>query len=108
MQFHSFLKSLVFSGAALLDKHRPGWRSQINPNTVDVANAKKCPLGQLFGTSEEGYKRLGGDSRDFLINNGFAASSMGGKGYVENVKHLNALWWAFVVTPLAQKETVEA
>lgn len=84
-------KSTVAEGAYFLDQHSPGWASKVDPKTVNVANAALCPLGQLYGTSEKGCRTLGIDNyRDFLLKNGFAASSFG--GYMTNVEALNAEW----------------
>jgi hypothetical protein len=38
----------VARGVALLDEKRPGWRTRVNPDTLDMADDFKCVLGQLY------------------------------------------------------------
>lgn len=47
----------VQRGASWLDEVRPNWRSQINPDRLDIASGWNCVLGQVF----HGESR-GGDS----------------------------------------------
>lgn len=42
----------VIRGAAFLDERRPGWRDQINLDTLDLGMCTTCVLGQLAGGNE--------------------------------------------------------
>jgi hypothetical protein len=46
-------------GAALLDRLRPGWADEVDPDRLDLANAEGCLLGQLYGHVDDGLTALG-------------------------------------------------
>ena len=46
-------------GAALLDMKRPGWRAEINLETMLIRKFNLCVLAQLYGSYEEGLRVLG-------------------------------------------------
>lgn len=48
----------VQAGAALLDKHRPGWLDRADVITLDVEDPECCPLGQEFGDYNAGLCAL--------------------------------------------------
>jgi hypothetical protein len=48
----------VARGVALLDEKRPGWRTQVNPDTLDMASDFNCVLGQLYGRYSDGWRPL--------------------------------------------------
>lgn len=76
----------VQRGAALLDQARPGWRTRINPQTLDVACPRGCTIGQEYdGRYISGLYDLelvahGPDSLDprFDVDHGFDVSSAAG------------------------------
>jgi hypothetical protein len=45
-------------GAALLDRHRPGWASEVDPARLDLASGEDDVLGQLYGSFDEGQDEL--------------------------------------------------
>lgn len=45
----------IVRGAAYLDKVRPGWRDQINLDTLDLGMCTTCVLGQLAGGKESDW-----------------------------------------------------
>lgn len=49
----------VERSAALLDGVKPDWRAHINTATLDLEDAHRCILGQLWGNYGEGKFRLG-------------------------------------------------
>lgn len=48
----------IARGAALLDEQRPGWRDEIDVETLDLASECDCILGQLHGDYLEGVDML--------------------------------------------------
>jgi hypothetical protein len=42
----------VARGVAILDEIEPGWRSEIDAATLDIAKSEYCIIGQLFGWSD--------------------------------------------------------
>lgn len=53
---------LVGNGYHLLTTHFDGWlgwRSKINPDTLDIEDLHQCVLGQLFGHYTSGLLELG-------------------------------------------------
>lgn len=42
-------QKVVDAGVALLDKKKPTWRKQINPEILDMSRFNRCILGQLYG-----------------------------------------------------------
>lgn len=48
-------------GIELLDKQRPGWRDQVDPQRLAMGSDLTCVLGQVFGDFCEGLKALGLD-----------------------------------------------
>lgn len=58
-------------GAALLDRERPGWAAKVVPARLDLADCRRCVLGQLFQSFGPGLAALGLQSR--AADHGFAA-----------------------------------
>ena len=58
------LPANVRRGEAFLDEHVPGWRDQVDPYTLDLANSCGCVLGQVFGDYYDGLALLGLTPRD--------------------------------------------
>ncbi len=48
-------------GADFLDERLPGWRNEIDPETLALESSCDCVLGQLFGDYERGMSLLGVD-----------------------------------------------
>lgn len=65
----------VARGAALLDEKRPGWAGEIDVGKLDVAECRRCMLGQLFN----GYSI--GDLKLFPTNN----QSAGRHGFIATI-----------------------
>lgn len=65
------IASRVRKGAKLLDKHIPGWRAQIKVETLNLASADYCIVGQLGWW--EPLKKMGLDCAgpDTLAQYGF-------------------------------------
>ena len=49
--------SRVRAGMQFLDRVEPGWRSRVNPETLDLARCDRCVLGQLYGSYGQGTSR---------------------------------------------------
>lgn len=45
-------------GAMFMDEHCPGWHNEVDPKTVNVGHANKCPLGQKYGDYTTGCREL--------------------------------------------------
>ena len=58
------LPANVRRGEAFLDEHVPGWRDQVDPYTLDLANCHWCVLGQVFGDYDDGLALLGLTTKD--------------------------------------------
>jgi hypothetical protein len=59
MMFHKYHRR-VNRGIAVLDKHGPAnWRSMVEPDSLNVGSCSFCPLGQIYGSYQEGINRLG-------------------------------------------------
>lgn len=73
----------VKRGAALLDKHVPGWEREITTSELDVWDSCECPLGQLFGQYSAGLRALdilaSGLDDSEAIRHGFEASFPAGR-----------------------------
>jgi hypothetical protein len=52
----------VAAGIKLLDSRKPGWRSKIVMDELDLASCDVCVLGQVFGSYDTGKYDLGLDS----------------------------------------------
>jgi hypothetical protein len=48
----------VRRGAVLLDQEQPDWFEEIDTRTLDVRYTEVCPLGQLYGSYEDGLDAL--------------------------------------------------
>lgn len=48
----------VHDGAAVLDDYAPGWRGEIDLETLDIELSTSCVLGQVFGSYPDGYHEL--------------------------------------------------
>jgi len=48
----------VVAGASFLDKNMPGWDKEINLADLNMADTRKCILGQLFYNYSVGKDRL--------------------------------------------------
>jgi hypothetical protein len=78
-------------GAALFDRHVPGWAERIDLKRFDIQSTLNCVLGQIYGNVENGLNALGlGLSRDAMSRYGFAASTIG--GLEKNIQKLNDEW----------------
>lgn len=49
----------VNAGIELLDAERPGWKSEIDLDSLDLGSCGVCVLGQIFGEYSEGLSELG-------------------------------------------------
>lgn len=76
-------------GARFLDKQDPAWPTKIDQEKLDIACAKNCVLGQLYGSYADGWRKLPeGQALDIVY--GFAAPSKGDP--VRYYGLLNAAW----------------
>lgn len=48
----------VRAGVMLLDQRKPGWPQQVNAETLNLASAMECVLGQLYGSYADGLSAL--------------------------------------------------
>jgi len=64
----------VARGAARLDAAAPDWRTQVNPDTLDMISMINCVLGQLFGNYKNGLHWLGINTSTEATRYGFDAS----------------------------------
>lgn len=48
----------VQTGAALLDRERPGWEQKIDSATLDLNTCTQCILAQVFGSYQAGVAAL--------------------------------------------------
>ena len=48
------------AGAVLLDRHRPGWHHQVDPDRLDLEDWRADVLGQLYGSFGAGVHKLTG------------------------------------------------
>jgi len=70
------LKRQVELGAAFLNVVNPNWFKEINPKELNMASAKVCILGELYGNYHNGVKEL--RLRDEMPENmGFHADHKG-------------------------------
>ncbi len=53
------LVARVQRGAKLLDRKAPGWAAKIRPETLNMARAGRCVLGQTFDDYFSGLLELG-------------------------------------------------
>ena len=51
--------SAVNAGIQLLDAERPGWKSEVDLDNLDLGSCGVCVLGQIFGEYSEGLSELG-------------------------------------------------
>jgi hypothetical protein len=49
----------VERGIRYLDKHKPGWRDEVNVETLDLSHGDRCILGQCYGSYGNGAGQLG-------------------------------------------------
>lgn len=49
----------VQNGSNLLDRVRPGWRDEIDLDTLDIGSLDCCVMGQLYGSYTRGLDALG-------------------------------------------------
>lgn len=61
----------VARGVALLDEKAPDWRTQVNPDTLDMCSDTACVLGQIYGRYGSGMVALGLTSRTQGTRYGF-------------------------------------
>jgi hypothetical protein len=52
------VKERVLRGIKLLNKHYPGWESEVDPNWLDLGSAHSCVLGQLYRDKEPTEEQL--------------------------------------------------
>lgn len=50
-------------GARFLDERAPGWESQINLDTLNIARSDNCALGQVYGSYGVGVQATGTAAR---------------------------------------------
>lgn len=50
----STIKERVQAGAELLDREEPGWEQRIDVRELDLQDACRCILGQLYGDYDDG------------------------------------------------------
>lgn len=62
----------VERGARLLDFKCPGWFQKINRVTLDMADNKKCILGQVYGDYTQGALQVGLETPRSRFEHGFA------------------------------------
>lgn len=67
------IEARVARGMALLDRARPGWHRRINLDRLDIADGRRCALGQTYGMYGWGVDRLG-LSRGTSASHGFNAN----------------------------------
>ena len=48
----------IIKGIALLDIHVPNWREKVNTNEIDMDSAKRCVIGQVYGSYAGGLDAL--------------------------------------------------
>lgn len=60
-------------GAALLDELRPGWRTKVDVEALDVGDCQSCVLGQILGDYAQ-RGRIGLEVRADAAEHGFALS----------------------------------
>jgi hypothetical protein len=53
------LPANVRRGESFLDVHVPGWRDQVDPSSLDLADCHQCVLGQVFGDYNDAVVLLG-------------------------------------------------
>lgn len=46
---HVVARRRVTFGARHLDRVRPGWEKKVDLNTLEIANKRRCVIGQLVG-----------------------------------------------------------
>jgi hypothetical protein len=69
----------VAAGIKLLDSKKPGWRSKIVMDELDLASCDVCVLGQVFGSYDSGKYTLGLDSydtKDYGFNTDYSMSEL--------------------------------
>jgi len=54
----------VAAGIKLLDSKKPGWRSKIEADDLNLGSCDVCVLGQVFGSYDSGLADLGLDTYD--------------------------------------------
>lgn len=58
----------VIKGIKLLDSEKPGWRSDIDLDKLDLGSCSVCVLGQIFGDYEVGVEELDIDGHEYGFN----------------------------------------
>jgi hypothetical protein len=53
------MKEAVRDTAELLDRDMPGWEEYIDADRLNIASAKDCVFGQVYGGFGKGLKALG-------------------------------------------------
>lgn len=69
----------VAAGIKLLDSKKPGWRSKIVMDELDLGSCDVCVLGQVFGSYDSGKYTLGLDSydtKDYGFNTDYSMSEL--------------------------------
>ena len=52
------LSERIAAGIAILDEAVPGWKKEIDCETLDLSDCSMCVLGQVYGTYNEGLTVL--------------------------------------------------
>jgi len=64
-------------GISLLDKDKPGWRKRVDIDKLDQRFLDTCILYQVYGSFDEGYKRLfGGFNLPAMVAAGFSMADV--------------------------------
>lgn len=72
----------VNAGIQLLDAERPGWKSEVDLDNLDLGSCGVCVLGQIFGEYSEGLSELG-----ISVGSRYGFDLVGGSGsYLELTK----------------------
>jgi hypothetical protein len=94
------LADRVTAGAAVLDRLRPGWFDQVDPDQLDMAMEYDDVLGQLYGHYALGLETLVQASPEprpwpsvWAVDHGFDLLAYDNAGYAE----LTACWRAEIV-----------
>lgn len=105
----STLAAAVARGAALLDRKRPGWESEIDIAKLDIASTDRCITAQLSGENDYrvGMDRLGIGSYEEYVGLGFAADIVAGESNYADYRTLTDLWRALIEERLLTEDIAD-
>ena len=93
----------VARGVALLDEKRPGWRTEVNPDTLDMNHDWDCVVGQLYGRFIDGWGPLGLTTQTQATRYGFdAVASLYMDSDQDELNALTEAWRAVLTTTPAE------